>query len=376
MQQSRAAPNPSYLPAAQFSAICRLRVGAKVQRKGGVAIKRILRSRLPERFADRVPALFVEIAVALIITGLLGLLRIAIVPFAGDRAPYALVFLAVVGATVFAGWRSGLLAIAICQFMSWTLVVEPVGSGLERSQLIGGLGLATFAQLVVVVIIALYQREVDRAWSQREEQIELIRHALAEIDHRTANNYQTVLALVSAQSRSADAPVKAALQQVSDRIRAIAMASKQLAVSSGSLEQVRLDQHLGQLCKEIGKGLTRPGIEIKYDFEDIELGADETVWVSILVNELVTNALKHAFPDEKQGVIRVALRRAAGGLALAIEDNGSGMKRGRRAGGLGTRLVQTFIKQLGADHQLETGPDGTRHRILFPAGTENIQLNG
>ena len=126
-------------------------------------MKRILHSRLPERFQGRVPPLVVEIAVALVVTGMLGILRIAMIPWVGDRAPYALVFVAAVGSSFLGGWRSGLLAILIGQFMVWNLVVYPAANPILRSQLIGGLVVATIAQLVAVAIIALYQREVDRA---------------------------------------------------------------------------------------------------------------------------------------------------------------------------------------------------------------------
>jgi two-component sensor histidine kinase len=332
-------------------------------------MKRILRSRLPERFADRVPPLVVEIAVGVGVAVLLTLVRFPFFPVIGDRAPFALVYVAMVGATVLAGWRSGLLTLALGQLMAWYLIIDPANYSQRPQQYVESFVVTTLSQLFILVIVWLYQREVDRAWSQREAQVDLIHQALAEMDHRTLNNYQTVLALVSAQARRADAPVKAALEQVSARIRAIAMASKQLAIGSHSLGEVRASHHLSELCSELQQGLSRPGVSLESDFEDIGLSADEITWVSVLVNELVTNALKHAFPDDREGVIRVALRKTQGSLELVVEDNGVGMKGGARGNGngLGTRLVQTFTKQLGATHQLETGSDGTRHRIMIPA---------
>lgn len=332
-------------------------------------MKRILRSRLPERFAERVPPLAVEIAIGVAMPVVMTLARMGLVPWTADRAPYALVFAAVVGATVLAGWRSGLLAIVVGQWLTWALIVDPAGYAAAKLPYLGGLATATFAQLVAVIIITLYQREVERAWSKREAQLDLVHQALLEIDHRTKNNYQTVLALVLAQAKRADTPVRQALEQVADRVRAIAMASKQLAVSSDSLEQVRIGRHLGELCAELNQGLSRPGVSLHCDFEDLSLGADETTWLSVIMNELVTNALKHAFPGERQGEIQVSLRKEAGGLLLEVADDGIGIKGSARTRGtrLGTRLVDTFVKQLGARHELETGDGGTRHRIHCPA---------
>jgi two-component sensor histidine kinase len=148
------------------------------------------------------------------------------------------------------------------------------------------------------------------------------------------------------------------------------MASKQLAVSSDNLATVNTSHHLGELCGELRHGLTRPGISIECHLEDISLGADETTWLSILMNELVTNALKHAFPDNREGTISVALRRTSGGLELTVADNGIGMKPASRSrrNGLGTRLIQTFTKQLGATHEVDSETGGTHHRILIPTG--------
>ncbi len=201
-------------------------------------MKRILRSRLPERWADEVPSWVVEIGAALVITGVLALLRLAIVPLIGDRAPFAFVFVAGVAATVLAGWRSGLIALILGQLLTWYFVVYPIGTFRIVDPARGySLLISTIAEAAVVAIVALYQREVDKAWSRREEQVDLVHQALVEIDHRTINNYQTVLALVLAQARRADAPVKQALMQVADRIEAIAMASKHLALSSDNLDR-------------------------------------------------------------------------------------------------------------------------------------------
>jgi two-component sensor histidine kinase len=331
-------------------------------------VKRILRSRLPERFANRVPPLLVEVVIGVGVAVLLTLARIPFAPMIGDRAPFALVYVAMVGATVLAGWRSGLLTLVLGQLLAWYVIVDPASYAARQLQYVESLIVSTLSQLFILVIVWLYQREVERAWSRREAEVDLLHQALAEIDHRTTNNYQTVLALVLAQAKRADAPVRQALQQVADRIRAIAMASKQLAVSSDSLEQVRIRRHLGELCAELNQGLSRPGVSLHCDFEDVHLGSDETTWLSIIMNELVTNALKHAFPDDRTGEIQVSVRSLGDALLLEVADDGVGMKKSTatRGGGLGTRLVDMFTKQLRGRHEVETGDGGTRHRIHFP----------
>lgn len=344
--------------------------GSSPAQGGGKRIKRILRSRLPERLAGRLPPFLVEVAVGVGLAVLLAAIRVALVPWIGEAAPYALVFAAVVGASVLAGWRSGLIALVLGQALVWYFVMPPRQSfRVDDPAFAVSLVVATLAQLLILAIITLYQREVERASLRLTSERDLLQKALREIDHRTSNNYQTVLALVLAQAKSAtDASVGEALQQVADRIRAIASASRKLAVASESLEQVRIAEHLQDLCEEIEKGLSRKGIAIACAFDDLVLSADTTVCLSILVNELVTNALKHAYPGQRRGTIRVALLRLSGGLELRVEDDGAGMAAGSGGPGtgLGQRLVDTFVKQLKGRHEVTTGEGGTRHRIRFP----------
>jgi two-component system, sensor histidine kinase PdtaS len=313
-----------------------------------------LRSRLPERLSDRLPPLLVEVGVGLLLAIFFGLLRLALVPWAQDRAPYAFVFLAVVGSAVLAGWRSGLIALVAGQVLTLYFIIAPR---------------ATLSELLVLAIIALYQREVERAWSVREGQMNLLEKALKEIDHRTSNNYQTMLALVLTQASSSEGKVRDALVQVADRIRGVADAQRKLAVASISLERVLIGEHLQALCAGLERGMAGPGVRLETEVTDFAVDAGQAACVSILVNELVTNAFKHAFPDGRGGTIRVALTGSNRELELHVEDDGVGMNgsAASRGTGLGTRLVDTFVRQLRGRHEVKSDASGTRHRIRFPA---------
>jgi two-component sensor histidine kinase len=333
-------------------------------------IKRILRSRLPDRFAGKLPPILVEIAVGIAVPLLIFAVRILLFPVLGETAPLAPIFVGIAAAAVLAGWRAGLLTLILGQALVWIFIMAPRGSlGPKEAVATSVFFTATACELAILVIIGLYQREIEDAWSKRETQLGLLQKALNEIDHRTSNNYQTVIALILAQAKSADAPVKEALTQVADRIRAIADASKKLAFASESLEKVRIADHLDELCRQIERGLSRPGVQLTCAFDDLVLDADHTVCISILVNELVTNALKHAFPDGGKGNIGVSVRRAGKDIELVVADSGVGMSgSGKSRGtGLGSKLIQTFVKQLKAKHEVTSDDSGTRHRIRFAA---------
>lgn len=287
----------------------------------------------------------------------------------GERTPYAFNFVAVVLATVVAGWRAGLVALIISQLLIWYVVVpERWSDGFESSEIIFGFIVATVSEGMILLIMGLYQREIDKGLAERERRVALMDHALNEIDHRTRNNHQTVLALIHLQAQRATSEgVKEALQQVAERIQAIAHATEKLALRSGDLETVRLDDHLCGLCEQIERGLSHQNVQIECDIDEITTTADQAIPIAIIVNELVTNALKHAFDGRDTGHV-VVTGRLNGMLKLRVADNGVGMTPGRqpRRGGLGTKLVDSFAKQLGARHETVSSESGTTHDLVIP----------
>ena len=307
----------------------------------------------------------VELGIGIAVPLFVVLVRMLLTPVAGDRAPYAFVFAGVVVACVLAGWRSGLIALVLGQILTWFLVVGPLKQTINPEfARVGGLVIATFSEAMILLVIALYQREVDRAWANQEDQMHLLSEALQEIDHRTRNNYQTVVALILLQAqKTRNADVRQALAEAADRVRAVSLASDQLALRSEDLGSVRLGDHLRELCNQLRRGLTGDDVQLDCDVDDMVTHSDMAIHLSIIVNELVTNALKHAFADSR-GEIRVRCKPAGNGLELEISDNGSGMKvsAGKRSG-LGTRLVDRFVKQLGAEHEVSSSDQGTTHRI-------------
>lgn len=316
------------------------------------------------------PGALVEVGIGITAAMTMVAARLAMGDIAGDRAPYALNFLAVVLAALVAGWRAGLIALVLSQLLTWYAIVPPHWSmAIADPERLGGFIIASTAESLVLLIVALYQREVDKGVREREQRLQLLNHALNEMDHRTTNNYQTVLALVHLQAqRSSEPNVKTALEQVTDRITAIAKASERMAMRSADLQSVRLDDHLCELCDHIEKGLSRDEIKVACDITPCSAHIERVVSISIIVNELVTNALKHAFDDGSPGRVEVAGHVNGGGFELTVTDNGRGMKpsKARRQGGLGTKLIDTFVRQLGAQHEVVASDKGTMHRLVIP----------
>ena len=334
-------------------------------------MRKIIRSRLPERLAGRLPPMLVQFGVGISVALLFMALRVALIPIAGDRAPYAFVFLGIVVACLLAGWEGGIVALIIGQGATWMIVSQQAANAATlESDRIGGFVIATLSQLVILLIIALYQHEVSRGVVEQERRMELLDHARREIDHRAKNNFQTVLSLVQLQaSREKDPGVRQALQKIADRILAISVATEHLAIRSEDLATVRLRDHLCELCSQLERGLARGEVRVECDVPDVTASADTAIHLAIIVNELVTNSLKHAFGEGIGGVVRVRSKMVGDGLELEVSDDGIGMNASSSSSGsgLGRKLVETFASHLGAKVEMSTSQTGTTHKILVPA---------
>ena len=108
-------------------------------------------------------------------------------------------------------------------------------------------------------------------------------------------------------------------------------------------------------------------IELKTDIESELLPTDQAIPMGLIVNELVTNALKYAFPSDTTGTITVVLKRTSGELRLTVADNGKGVDVRRADSGLGGRLVEGFAGQLGGRIERESSSQGTTVRLILPS---------
>ncbi len=205
------------------------------------------------------------------------------------------------------------------------------------------------------------QRAVES--SLREKEV-----LLKEIHHRVKNNLQIISSLLNLQSRHLDAPAaKAVLVESDMRVRAIALVHEKL-YQAQSLASIALEPYLRSLTTGLIHSF---GDRRKVDVcaQDIVLGVDGAIPCGLIVNELVSNALKHAFPDDRPGCITVSLREIEGSrLHLEVVDDGVGMPPGfdfRRATSMGLQLVCGLTQQLKGEIELLPGP-GTRFSIRFP----------
>ena len=137
--------------------------------------------------------------------------------------------------------------------------------------------------------------------------------------------------------------------------------------ASAELGMVRLDDPLCELVQEIERGLSRKEIAVQCNVDEVSASSDKATSISIIVNELVTNSIKHAFNGSPSG--HVSVTGTSGKVfELIVADDGCGNAATRRnlRTGLGSTLVENFARQLGAEHEVISSEKGTTHRLMIP----------
>jgi two-component sensor histidine kinase len=330
-------------------------------------LRRLVTIDLPRLLSRRLPRPVTELVVGVGVTAFFVGVRLAISPLLGEVAPFALGIVAVVLAALLGGWRSGLVSMALGTALIWFLVLPPYRSfAIESASTALILAAGTFTEGIILVALGLYQREVRAGQLERVRRINFLGHALKEMDHRTKNNFQIVTSLLTLQAnRSPSEEVKAALGEAAERLKAVAAVYDALAPSSQGLAMVRLQDQLQEICDQIRRGIMPDGIALSAELEPILVPHESAVAIGIIVNELVTNACKHAFGDGG-GSILVKAWRDDGAAIIEVADDGRGFVAGAAKPGLGSRLVTAFLQRLKARSEVQSSPEGTIHRVRVP----------
>lgn len=198
---------------------------------------------------------------------------------------------------------------------------------------------------------------------------------LREIHHRIKNNIAAMGSLLRLQADSTGNQQAAEIiNQTRSRLNSMSVLYDRLH-SAGAVRKLAIKEYLPGLIEEITKifqGKERTTVEIST--ADLILNAKTLSTMGIILNELVTNSLKHAFPAERRGKIRISIRTLPGEKAeMTYSDNGKGIPEPVIKGekwGLGMMLIQTMVDQLGGDYALQN-ENGTFFRVEFPIPTDD-----
>jgi two-component sensor histidine kinase len=329
---------------------------------------------LCERLSPALPIRVTQVMVGLLCVTAAWVVRMIFDIIAGGAAPFALIYPAIMLATLFArAFAGGVTAVIMILYIWYNLY--PIQGSFRFENAAGAFAVAVVVMtaIITIAIAELFRRTAHKATQERDRQIEDRDLFLAEFDHRMKNNFAIVAGLLDMQKRRASDPATAeALEAAQMRVDSIARAHLHLYRGSNQPGRVEIHDYLCDLCGALSESLfLKGGIILTCDSDHAAVPRDRAVSIGLVVNELVTNAAKHAFPGRDLGTIAVTFRTKENGWVLQVADDGVGMAATAAAPspdhGLGSRLIEAFARQAGGTITTTSDSSGTRVMMTMAA---------
>jgi two-component sensor histidine kinase len=251
------------------------------------------------------------------------------------------------------------------------------------------LGTTVLAPLLVAVALAELKQagEVLARWSETLElsnaHLETINQQretlLKELQHRVKNNLQVVVSLLNLRSDGVSDPrARNAMLEASSRVEALALAHRYFYQPDRPNEVV-VAEYVPELCSMLARAysIKRNQIDVRTDIEDVSISLDQATPISLILNELISNAFKHAFPEGRKGSITITVRSELDEKNsrighITIRDDGVGMPEGfdlQRMTSIGLKVFLGLLRQIDGQVELERDA-GTAFHVRFPLETE------
>lgn len=283
--------------------------------------------------------------------------------------PFLLFFPAIIVISVVLDRGTGVFAVILSGVLAWYFFVPPVRS-FALLQWTNALPLALY---VVVGLFLALSIEALRGSAARLARTSadlaradaLNKLLLADINHRVKNHLTSVNALLRLSFRDiADPAARQAMDAATARINVLGKLYSDLHLSD-AMTSVCASDFIGSLCEDLRASVIGPRpITLTVSAEAAQISAHQAVPLGLVINELVENALKYAFPADRRGVIAVRFAVEDDLFVLSVADDGIGFDPQTSRVGGGTRLVRALAQQLNAQLEQLAGP-GTQIRLRF-----------
>lgn len=191
---------------------------------------------------------------------------------------------------------------------------------------------------------------------------------LIETEHRSANSFQLVMSLVRLKLNQTDNPsARDQLTWVTDVLRTVNLLQRRLQ----SCDETNFGHYLNEFVKSWQSVLKDQAVCIEADVDSIDLSPSVSSTLALIVQELVTNSVKHHLGDV-EGHVQIKFRRRGSEAELTVSDNGPGLPReALRSEGLGLNIMKRLSAAIGAQMEIGNGFPGTIARIRLPLRTAN-----
>jgi PAS domain S-box-containing protein len=224
------------------------------------------------------------------------------------------------------------------------------------------------AQRMIAEQKAIVEREVRARTGDLREALDAKTLLLHEVDHRVKNNLTMIGSLLRLQVRDIeDESVRARLDAMLERVDALATVHRRL-YQSDDISRFDVGAFTLNLVSDVLGSAGRTDVEVEAAVERVDVSAGKASSLGLVINEVVTNAVKHAYADGRPGRVRVEARRDGDRAIITVADDGPGMPLPSSGGsdGLGSRLIRRLSRQVGAETAWSDASPGTRVTISLP----------
>ena len=211
------------------------------------------------------------------------------------------------------------------------------------------------------------ERQIGERTAALQAALEQKTALLHEVDHRVKNNLQVISSLMLLKARrTPEGETRDALQGMAERIGALS-AVHRLLYSAGDATRFNIKDFADDFLGDLLAGVDGTRTTVSAEFDEVAVSAAMAAPLALLMHELATNAIRHAFPENREGRLTISARREEGALHIRIEDDGIGLSAGTpNPAGFGRSLVEMVVRQLrGTIAWTETDP-GTLVVIAVP----------
>ena len=211
------------------------------------------------------------------------------------------------------------------------------------------------------------EQEVRRRTKDLEDALAAKTMLVHEVDHRVKNNLQMISTLLAMQVRTIkDADARQSLADMLQRVEAIGTVHRRL-YQSVDVQVFDLGDFVRDVASELVKASGRTDVKLTIELEEVRVSSQHASPIALMMNELITNVLKHAFPPRRPGHLLIKVQSQADRMILMVIDDGVGLPPGAAAEtGFGRRLIRTVARQLHADLHWRAGDPGTVVEISLP----------
>lgn len=255
---------------------------------------------------------------------------------------------------------AGYLATALSAAIAWAFFMSPA--------ITTPAGGRTAVPLMIFIVVCAMMSAVTDALRRTVRRLDEAERGksllLDELAHRTKNDLATISAAITLQSNASPEPaVKEALAQANARVMIVASAQDRLRADFGDDARLDLAGYVDRLCRGLGDLLrgVRP-IAVRVDCASVMVQSSTAVTVGLIINELVTNCFKYAFPDDTAGTVKVTVQAEGPRIVIDVEDDGIGCPEDFTPG-LGSRLVRLLAQQKGGTFTREDTTPGCHVRV-------------